>query len=197
MINIVLFGPPGSGKGTQAAKLIEEYDILHISTGDLFRYNLKNETALGKEAKKYMDKGELVPDDVTVAMLKDKVMQSKDAKGFLLDGFPRTIEQAERLDEIMKEIGSEIHALVMLTVDDDEIVKRILLRGASSGRADDTSEETIRNRIAVYEAQTSPVFHYYEEQDKSYTVDGLGSIDEIYSRLKSVMDHLVSLFAKA
>jgi adenylate kinase len=197
MINIVLFGPPGSGKGTQAAKLIEEFDILHISTGDLFRYNLKNDTALGKEARKYMDKGELVPDDVTVAMLKQKVLASTDAKGFLFDGFPRTIEQAKKLDEIMLEIGSEVHALIMLTVDEDEIVKRILLRGATSGRADDTDEATIRNRFSVYESQTAPVFHHYDEQDKAYTVDGLGSIEEIYSRLKAVMDHLVSLFAKA
>jgi adenylate kinase len=150
MINIILFGPPGSGKGTQAAKLVDRYQLVHISTGDLFRYEIGNKTPLGLEAKSYIDKGELVPDSVTIGMLNNKVEAHPEAKGFIFDGFPRTIPQAEALDTLLEEKGSPVAALLALQVDDAEIVERIKLRGKSSGRPDDNDEATIRNRIFVY-----------------------------------------------
>jgi len=188
MINIILFGPPGSGKGTQAAKLVDHYHLIHISTGDLFRYEMKNDTPLGLEAKSYMAKGELVPDSVTVGMLKNKVNMHADAKGFILDGFPRTIAQAEALDAFLATKNSSVNALVALEVDDQEIVERIKSRGATSGRPDDLDEDIIRNRISVYKSETSPVFDYYAEQSKSIAVLGVGSIDEIFNRLCEAID---------
>lgn len=188
MINLILFGPPGSGKGTQAAKLVEKYELLHISTGDLFRYEIGNDTPLGQEAKRYMAKGELVPDAITIGMLRNKVEANPDVPGYIFDGFPRTEEQAEALDALLKERGQAVSVLIALEVDDAEIVKRILIRAETSGRADDADESIIQNRIDVYNRETAQVFDYYAESGKSVRVQGTGSIDEIFDRLCAVID---------
>lgn len=188
--NLILFGPPGSGKGTQATKLIEKYDLLHISTGDLFRYEMGNNTPLGLKAKEYMSKGELVPDEVTIGMLRNKVESNMDVKGYIFDGFPRTIPQAIALDELLKDLGQKVSALIALDVDDEEIVQRILQRGKTSGRPDDNDEEVIRKRISVYNAETSQVFDHYDLQNKSYKLPGVGSIEEIFASLCGLIDSL-------
>lgn len=188
MINLILFGPPGSGKGTQAKKLVEKYGLLHISTGDLFRYEMGNNTPLGLEAKSYIEKGALVPDSVTVGMLRNKVEANLDVPGYIFDGFPRTIPQSEALDALVSEKGTKISALIMLEVSDDELVKRLLERGKTSGRKDDANESVIRNRIKVYKQETAPVFDYYATQDKSVKVDGVGSIEDIFGRLCKVVE---------
>lgn len=191
MINLILFGPPGSGKGTQAAKLVEKYNLLHISTGDLFRYEMGNDTPLGQEAKSYIQKGELVPDSVTIGMLRNKVISHPEAEGYIFDGFPRTVAQAEALDSLMQEMNTRIDKLILLSVDDDEIVTRLLDRGKTSGRSDDQDEGTIRNRIQVFKEETRPVFDHYAEQGKAVKVSGVGKIDEIFARLCSEIDVLV------
>ncbi|MBR9921001.1 MAG: adenylate kinase [Bacteroidetes bacterium] len=188
MINLILFGPPGSGKGTQAARLTEKYDLLHISTGDLFRYEMGNNTPLGQEAKSYIEKGELVPDSVTIGMLRNKVEANPDVAGYIFDGFPRTVAQAEALDVLLGERKEEVTALLSLEVDDEEIVKRILERGKTSGRPDDNDESIIRNRIEVYNSETAPVFDYYDKKGKSQKIDGIGSIEEIFDRLCTAID---------
>ncbi|MCA0133597.1 adenylate kinase [Winogradskyella alexanderae] len=190
MTNLVLFGPPGAGKGTQANFLKEKYDLVHISTGDVFRYNIKNETALGMLAKSYMDKGELVPDQVTIDMLNKEVEKNSDAKGFIFDGFPRTNAQAKALDQLMESKDSQINAMVALEVDDEVLVQRLLERGKTSGRADDADESIIRNRIKEYYDKTAILKDYYSNQDKYYGVDGVGSIEEITVRLSGVIDKL-------
>lgn len=190
MTNIVLFGPPGAGKGTQANYLKDKYDLVHISTGDVFRYNIKNETALGMLAKSYMDKGELVPDEVTIDMLNAEVEKNADAKGFIFDGFPRTNAQAEALDVLMSSKDSQINAMVALEVDDEVLVGRLLERGKTSGRADDADESIIRNRIKEYYSKTAILKDYYTAQDKYFGVDGVGSIEAITVRLSSVLDKL-------
>ncbi|MBL87138.1 MAG: adenylate kinase [Winogradskyella sp.] len=190
MTNIVLFGPPGAGKGTQANFLKEKYDLVHISTGDVFRYNIKNETALGMLAKSYMDKGELVPDQVTIDMLNKEVEKNADANGFIFDGFPRTNAQAKALDELMDSKDSQINAMVALEVDDEVLVERLLKRGETSGRADDADESIIRNRIKEYYDKTAILKDYYSAQDKYYGVDGVGSIEDITERLSAVIDKL-------
>jgi len=190
MVNLILFGPPGSGKGTQAAKLVEKYDLVHISTGDLFRYEIGNNTPLGLEAKAFISKGELVPDSVTIGMLRNKVEAHPNAHGFIFDGFPRTIPQAEALDALLESLDRTISGLIALHVADDEIVHRLLLRGTTSGRPDDGDVSIIRNRIAVYKNETSHVFDYYAEKGKSHSVNGIGSIPEIFGRLTSVIDKL-------
>ncbi|MDP5081701.1 MAG: adenylate kinase [Winogradskyella sp.] len=190
MTNLVLFGPPGAGKGTQANFLKEKYDLVHISTGDVFRYNIKNETALGMLAKSYMDKGELVPDQVTIDMLKKEVEKNENAKGFIFDGFPRTNAQAKALDALMDSKDSQINAMVALEVDDEVLVKRLLERGKTSGRADDADESIIRNRIKEYYDKTAILKNYYSEQDKYFGVNGVGSIEEITVRLSKVIDSL-------
>lgn len=187
-INIILFGPPGSGKGTQAKILEDKFGLLQVSTGDLFRYELGNNTELGQEARKYMDQGQLVPDDVTVRMLKNKLDMHPDVKGYILDGFPRTIAQSEALDKLLESRGEVVNQLIALVVEDDEIVKRLLERGKTSGRADDANEEVIRNRIAVYKKETAPVYNYYNKQDKSIEISGIGNIEEINTRLSDMIE---------
>lgn len=188
MINLILFGPPGSGKGTQAALLVEKYKLVHISTGDLFRYEMSNNTPLGEKAKTYIAKGELVPDEVTIGMLRNKVEAHPEAVGFIFDGFPRTIPQAQALDHLLEEEKTTIHALLALQVDDEEIIHRIKLRGATSGRSDDTNESIIQNRIDVYKNETTPVFDYYALQHKSHRINGVGSVQEIFERLCRAID---------
>ncbi|WP_411768667.1 adenylate kinase [Winogradskyella sp. A3E31] len=190
MTNIVLFGPPGAGKGTQANFLKEKYDLVHISTGDVFRYNIKNETALGMLAKSYMDKGQLVPDQVTIDMLNKEVEKNTDAKGFIFDGFPRTDAQAKALDELMDSKDSQINAMIALEVDDEVLVKRLLERGKTSGRPDDADETIIRNRITEYYSKTAILKNYYSDQNKYFGVDGVGSIEEITERLSKVIDKI-------
>ncbi len=190
MINLVLFGPPGSGKGTQANKLVEKYNLVHISTGDLFRYEMGNNTPLGQQAKSFISKGELVPDEVTIGMLRNKVEAHPEANGFIFDGFPRTIKQAMALDDLLEEKNTAVSALIALQVDDEEIVERIKLRGATSGRPDDSDETVIRNRIEVYKNETTPVFDHYAKYGKSNSVNGIGSIADIFGRLSEVIDNL-------
>lgn len=182
-MNIILFGPPGSGKGTQAKKLADKYGWVHISTGDLFRYEMGNDTPLGLKAKSYIEKGELVPDVVTVGMLKNKVNSSEGAKGFIFDGFPRTVAQAEALDAFLDEKGTQVDALIALDVEEEEIVQRLLERGKTSGRPDDNDESIIRNRIAVYHEETQPVYNHYAKKGISKKVNGLGGIEHIFGRL--------------
>ena len=183
MLNLILFGPPGAGKGTQSEKLIEKYELTHLSTGDVFRYNMKNETELGTLAKEYINKGELVPDEVTVNMVADFLDRHPKAKGFIFDGFPRTIAQGEALDAMLEERQTEIHLMIALEVDEDELVRRLLERGKQSGRADDQDEETIRNRFRVYNEETSPLAEFYSKKGKYRGVHGEGDIDEIFERL--------------
>uniref|UniRef100_UPI0039A55FC3 adenylate kinase n=1 Tax=Ornithobacterium rhinotracheale TaxID=28251 RepID=UPI0039A55FC3 len=191
MKNIVLFGPPGSGKGTQAQLLIDKYGWVQLSTGDMFRHHIKNETELGLLAKSYMDKGNLVPDEVTINMLKEELSKHKEAKGIIFDGFPRTTPQAEALDEIVKEIlGYEIHATLALAVEDETLVQRILERGKTSGRSDDASEEIIRNRIKEYYSKTNPVAEHYKKQNKWNEVNGEGTFEEITQRLIEKINQL-------
>ncbi len=190
MTNLVLFGPPGAGKGTQAEFLKNTYNLVHISTGDVFRFNIKNETALGMLAKSYMDKGELVPDQVTIDMLNAEVEKNADANGFIFDGFPRTNAQAEALDKLMDSKDSQINAMIALEVDDEVLVQRLLKRGETSGRKDDADESIIRNRIKEYYKKTAILKDYYTAQDKYFGVDGEGSIEDITERLNAVIDGL-------
>lgn len=184
MTNIVLFGPPGSGKGTQAQFLIEKFNLKQISTGDLFRYNMKNETELGKLAKSYIDKGELVPDQVTTDMLVNELKVPTDAKGFIFDGYPRTANQTEALEKIVKEqLNSDISVCLALVVDDEILVERLLKRGETSGRTDDSNVEIIRNRIKEYYEKTAEVAELYKQQGKYVEVNGVGAIDEIKEKL--------------
>jgi adenylate kinase len=188
---VILFGPPGSGKGTQAKMLEEKFGLLQVSTGDLFRYELGNNTPLGQKARQYMDKGQLVPDEVTVAMLKNKLEMSKEVKGYILDGFPRTIPQAEALDNLLAERGEEMNQLIALIVDEDEIVHRLLERGKTSGRADDANEEVIRKRIKVYRNETAPVYEYYDKKGLAVEIEGKGEIKDIQKRLTDLFSKIV------
>lgn len=190
MINIVLFGKPGAGKGTQAEFLKSKYNLVHLSTGDIFRYNIKNETDLGKLAKTFMDNGELVPDDVTIKMLNDSVEKNPDAAGFLFDGFPRTIAQAEALDSFLATKNQNIIATIALDADDEILVQRLLERGKTSGRPDDQDVEKIRNRYTEYNQKTAPLADYYKSQSKYFAVNGIGTIDEVTIRLSTVIDGL-------
>ena len=191
MINIVLFGPPGSGKGTQAQNLIQKFNLKQISTGDLFRHNIKNETELGKLAKSYMDKGELVPDQVTIDMLIDELKKPTDAKGFIFDGFPRTAFQTEALEGIVKDVlNDQIDICLSLVVEDEILVKRILERGKTSGRSDDANENTIRNRIKEYYTKTAEVAELYKKQGKYVEVNGVGEIVEIAEKLYAEVEKI-------
>lgn len=184
MTNIVLFGPPGSGKGTQAQNLIEKFNLKQISTGDLFRFNIKNETELGKLAKSFMDKGELVPDQVTIDMLIDELKKPTDATGFIFDGFPRTAFQTEALEGIVKDVlGKDIDICLSLVVEDEILVQRLLERGKTSGRSDDADESIIRNRIKEYYAKTAEVAELYKQQGKYVEINGVGEISEIAEKL--------------
>ncbi|MDY3548510.1 adenylate kinase [Riemerella anatipestifer] len=192
MINIVLFGPPGSGKGTQAQNLIEKFNLKQISTGDLFRYNMKNDTELGKLAKSYIDKGELVPDQVTIDMLIDEVRRPTDTKGFIFDGFPRTAAQTEALEKIVKdELNEEISICLSLVVEDEILVQRLLKRGETSGRTDDADESIIRNRIKEYYAKTAEVAELYKQQGKYVEINGVGEISEIAEKLFSEVEKIL------
>jgi len=190
MTNIVLFGPPGAGKGTQAEVLKVKYQLVHISTGDVFRYNIKNQTQLGTLAKSYMDKGHLVPDGVTIKMLKTEVEKNPEANGFVFDGFPRTAAQAEALAILMEEKSSQINAMVALEVDDEILVGRLLERGKTSGRADDADEAIIRERVAEYYRKTDILKDFYKAKERYFGVNGVGTIQEITARLSEVFDRL-------
>ncbi len=189
MINLILFGPPGSGKGTQAKRLAEKYQLAHLSTGDLFRYNISHDTELGKLAQSFMNQGELVPDEVTTSMVKDFLEQQKDSKGFIFDGYPRTTTQAHDLDILVAEVlESEIRLVLALDVDEKELTERILERGKTSGRSDDTDISIIKNRVLEYEEKTAPVAHYYRQQEKYKEIDGVGNIDEITAKLSAAIE---------
>lgn len=187
MINLVLFGPPGAGKGTQSEKLIQKYGFVHISTGDLFRWHTKNETTLGKKVKEIMNSGALVPDEITIAMLKEELNKNPKAKGFLFDGFPRTVTQAEALDKFMKENGSAIHHVIALDVTEAELRNRIAKRRTLESRADD-EEEKLNKRITEYFSKTVHVLPYYQKQGRLNTIQGIGAIDEIFSNICKVLD---------
>jgi adenylate kinase len=192
MLNIVLFGPPGAGKGTQAVRLVEKYNLFHLSTGDVFRYNIKNETELGILAKGFMDQGKLVPDEVTIKMLVEEVEKNPQAEGFIFDGFPRTTPQAEALDEILTERGTEIKMMIALDVEKGELTERLKNRALSSGRADDADPAIIENRIKVYMDETFPLKEFYDEQGKFIKVDGIGSEDSVTSRLFETIDSVLA-----
>lgn len=184
MLNIVLFGPPGSGKGTQSEKLIAKHNLVHLSTGDLLRSEIANKSELGLKAKTIMDKGELVSDDIVIGMIRNKINNNLDAKGFIFDGFPRTVAQAGALDKVMAESGKAINLMVTLEVPNEEVIQRLVKRGEQTGRADD-NVTTIENRLNVYLCQTAPVMDFYEKQGKYRPVDGMGSIEEIFDRIEA------------
>lgn len=187
MLNLVLFGPPGAGKGTQSQKLIEKYQLVHLSTGDILRGEIAQGTPLGLEAKKLMDDGKLVPDEVVIGMISNKLDSNPNAKGFIFDGFPRTVAQAEALDQLLQSKHEQISGMIALEVAEDELEKRLLLRGKESGRADDANPEIIRKRIAEYNAKTTPVAQYYNQQGKLQTINGIGSIDDIFNHICQVI----------
>lgn len=189
MMNIVLFGPPGAGKGTQAMRLKEEYQLVHISTGDILRSEIKGGTDLGMQAKGYMDKGELVPDEVVIDMIENCLRENSNANGFIFDGFPRTTEQALALDNLLQKHDTEIDSMLSLEVDDEELVDRIIKRGRDSGREDDKNESVIFNRIITYNKKTAPLKEYYNKQEKYNSIKGMGSIDDVFNRLKTAIEN--------
>lgn len=191
MLNIVLFGPPGAGKGTQSEKLINKYQLVHLSTGDILRAERKAETELGKKADEFIKAGKLVPDEVVIGMIGAKLEENKGAKGFIFDGFPRTIAQAEALDVLLKEHNTQISCMLSLEVEDNELVTRLLERGKTSGRADDQDESIIRTRMETYKNETSPVKGYYAQQNKTSEINGIGAIEEIFDRLCTVINQYV------
>ena len=191
MFNIVIFGKPGSGKGTQANFLKEKYNLYHISTGDLFRKNISNQTKLGIEAKYYLDNGDLVPDSVTIKMLENEVLSNKEVDGYIFDGFPRTLNQAESLDAFLTSINLKINATIALDVNEDELITRLLDRGKVTNRSDDQDIEKIKNRFNEYNTKTSILINFYSNQDKFFSVDGKGSVNDITSRLFGLVDSLI------
>ena len=188
MFNLILFGPPGSGKGTQSDKLVAQYGLIHLSTGNLLRQEIADKTVLGLEAKNFMDNGRLVPDSVVIGMVDSFFDKHKEAKGFLFDGFPRTEAQAIALDELLAIKNTEIANVIALNVTEEELVKRLLERGKTSGRPDDNNEAVIRKRFAVYIEETSPVANHYKAKEKYFAVKGEGELDEIFHRLCVVID---------
>lgn len=190
MLNIVLFGPPGAGKGTQSQKLIDKYNLIHLSTGDLLRSQIAAGTELGMKAKSLMDNGLLVPDEVVIGMIESQLRENSHAGGFIFDGFPRTVPQAQGLDKLLMNVGTEISCMIALKVDDEELTKRLLLRGQTSGRPDDQNEELIRKRVNEYNTKTTPVADYYAGQGKYCAVDGIGEIEEIFGQICEQVDTL-------
>jgi len=191
MFNIVIFGKPGSGKGTQANFLKEKYNLYHISTGDLFRKNISNQTKLGIEAKSYLDNGDLVPDSVTIKMLENEVLSNKEVNGYIFDGFPRTLNQAESLDDFLSSINLKINATIALDVNEDELITRLLDRGKTTNRSDDQDIEKIKNRFNEYNTKTSILINFYSKQDKFFSVHGKGSVNDITLRLFGLVDSLI------
>ena len=190
MLNLVLFGPPGAGKGTQAEFLVESFGLIHLSTGDLLMSEMAEGTELGLAAKNYMEKGELVPDEVVIGMIKSKLEANQDARGFIFDGFPRTVDQAKALDDLLNDNETPVSGMLSLEVERQELIDRLLGRGKISGRADDQDQSIIENRINVYNEKTSPLIEYYKKQDKHYGINGMGTIEEIAGRLKEVVGKL-------
>ena len=191
MFNLILFGPPGCGKGTQSDKLVEKYGLVHISTGNLLREEMRMETPLGVEAKSFMDKGQLVPDEVVIGIVDSFFDKHKEARGFLFDGFPRTVAQAEALDRLLEFKQTEIHRVVILDVDEEELIRRLINRGKTSDRSDDLDEKVLRNRQEVYKHETLPVAAYYAKAKKVSQIDGMGGIDEIFARISSELDRRI------
>ncbi len=190
MLNIVIFGPPGAGKGTQAQFLTRSFGLIHLSTGELLRGEIENGTKLGLEAKKLIDQGNLAPDEVVVEMIRNKLEANQDAKGFIFDGFPRTVKQAEALDKLLDEMGVQVSGMLCLEVEKPELIRRLLNRGKKYGRTDDQDDSIIRNRINIYNEKTLPLIEYYNRQGKSYVIKGNGTIEEIAGRLKAVVEKL-------
>ena len=190
MKNIVIFGPPGAGKGTQAEKIIADFKLIHISTGDILRNEVKNNTELGQKAKKMMHKGHLVSDEIVIGMIKNKIQKDINNNGFIFDGFPRTINQAANLDALMNEINIKIDAMISLEVNDKELIKRLLLRGQNSGRKDDQNQNIIENRIKEYSQKTLPIKAYYKKQNKLNIVNGIGSISDIFKKINLIIQNL-------
>ena len=196
MFNLILFGPPGSGKGTQSEKLVEKYGLIHLSTGNLLRQEITDKTPLGLEAKSFMDKGQLVPDEVVIGMIDSALEHHRDARGFLFDGFPRTVAQADALDKLLALKRTEIAMLISLEVTEEELIRRLLHRGKTSGRHDDVDEEVIRKRFAVYKNETSPVAEYYRKAGKFYSVKGEGSMEEIFNLLCKAIDKRIKKYTE-
>jgi len=190
MLNLVLFGPPGAGKGTQAIYLAQTFNLVHLSTGDLLRQEIAAKTDLGRIADEIISKGELVPDSIVISMIEAKLKSPKTTVGFIFDGFPRTVNQAHALDELLRKHRSKVSVMLCLEVDKKELIDRLLKRGLTSGRCDDASEETIENRINVYNEKTAPLIHYYESQGKYHPIHGIGEIEEIAARLKETVENL-------
>ncbi|ALD21546.1 adenylate kinase [Hymenobacter sp. DG25A] len=188
MLNIVLFGPPGAGKGTQSQKLIARYNLVHLSTGDLLRAQITQGTELGLRAKRLMDEGLLVPDEVVIGMIDSALQANKQAAGFIFDGFPRTVPQAQSLDELLAQHNTKVTCMVALEVAEEELVKRLLERGKTSGRPDDQNEEKIRKRVTVYNTETAQVAGYYAEQNKFHALNGIGAIDDIFGQICAIID---------
>ena len=190
MLNLVLFGPPGAGKGTQSQHLVEHYNLIHISTGDLLRAERKAGTPLGKKAEEYMTKGNLVPDEVVIGMIENKIKENKNAKGIIFDGFPRTTNQAKALDKLLELHNETIDAVLSLHVEEEELVKRLLERGKTSGRVDDQDEKLIRNRVQVYRNETEVVADYYNKQDKLHVIKGIGEISDITAAIRGAIEQV-------
>ena len=191
MFNLILFGPPGAGKGTQSDLLIDKYKLVHLSTGDILRSEVAAQTDLGVQAKKLMDQGDLVPDEVVIGMIKTKLQDNPEARGFIFDGFPRTAAQAEALDALLQDLETSITMMIALEVSEEELMKRLLKRGESSGRPDDQDSSIILNRIVEYNTKTAPIKDYYSAQNKFHPLEGMGTIDEIFDRISGVIDPVI------
>lgn len=188
MFNLILFGPPGGGKGTQAEKIVEKFGLIHLSTGNLLRQEISEKTPLGQEAKNFIDKGQLVPDEVVIGMIDSCLEKNSDAKGFLFDGFPRNIAQVEALDKLLAFRKNKIDKVIKLDVPDEECLKRLMKRGETSGRSDDASEEVNRKRLQIYHSETAPCAEYYQTQEKLIEVQGVGTIDDIFSKISVIIE---------